>query len=78
MDNRGWIRAEDKLPGNGDKVLVLASGEVNKYAILINAYMLAGYYSDEGFILDEFPTAENIIIEWWRPLPDMPEGVKAI
>ena len=78
MDNRGWIRAEDKLPDNDDRVLVLASGEVNKYEILINAYMLATYCSDEGFILDEFPMAENIIIEWWRPLPDMPEGVKAI
>lgn len=75
MDNRGWIKAEEKLPNDGDCVLVLASGNVGE-EILINAYMLAGYDKDEGFILEQYPAAEDIFVEWWMPLPEMPEGVK--
>ena len=75
MDNRGWIKAEEQLPDDGDCVLVLASGNVGD-EILIGAYMLAEYYKDEGFILTEYPTAEDIVIKWWMPLPEPPEGVK--
>lgn len=75
MDNRGWIKAEDKLPNDGDCVLVLASGIAGE-TILIEAYMLAEYYKDEGFILEQYPAAEDIIVEWWMSLPEMPEGVK--
>lgn len=75
MDSRGWIKAEEKLPDDGDCVLVLVSGNVGN-EILINVYMLAEYYKDEGFILEQYPTAEDVIIEWWMSLPEMPEGVK--
>ena len=75
MDNRGWIKAEEQLPDDGDCVLVLASGNVG-YEILIEAYMLAEYYEDEGFILERYPTVEDIIVEWWMPLPEPPEGVQ--
>ena len=74
MDNRGWIKSEEQLPDDGDCVLVLANGNVEN-GILINAYMLAVYYKDEGFILNEYPAAEDIFIEWWMPLPTPPEGV---
>ena len=75
MDNRGWIKSEEQLPDDGDCVLVLASGVAGKNITLINAYMLAEYDKDEGFILEEYPTAEDIIVEWWMPLPEPPEGV---
>lgn len=75
MDNRGWIKAEEQLPDDGDYVLVLASGAAGENITLINAYMLAEYYKDEGFILEEYPAAEDIFIEWWMPLPEPPERV---
>ena len=73
MDNRGWIKSEEQLPDDGDCVLVLASGNVNGKPLLVNAYMLAAYYKDEGFILKEIPGAENLIIDWWMRLPEPPE-----
>ena len=73
MDNRGWTRAEDKLPEDEEEVLVIASGNVGENLTLINAYMLAAYYKDEGFILKEIPGAENLIIGWWMRLPEPPE-----
>lgn len=72
MDNRGWIKAEEQLPDDGDFVLVLANGIVGP-EILLDVYMLAEYYKDEGFILEEFPTAKDIVIKWWMPLPAPPE-----
>lgn len=72
QDNRGWIKSEEQLPDDGDCVLVLASGNVGD-EILIEAYMLAEYYKDEGFILEEYPAAEDIFIEWWMSLPEPPE-----
>ena len=76
MDNRGWIRAEDKLPEDNEEVLVIASGNMNGKQLLVNAYMLATYYKDEGFILEEYPEAENLIIDWWMRLPEPPEEVQ--
>ena len=73
QDNRGWIRAEDKLPEDNEEVLVIASGNMNGKQLLVNAYMLATYYKDEGFILEQYPAAEDIFIEWWIPLPEPPE-----
>ena len=73
MDNRGWIKSEEQLPDDGDCVLVIATGNMNNKPLLVNAYMLATYYEDEGFILEEFPTAKNIVIKWWLPLPEPPE-----
>lgn len=73
MDNRGWTRAEDKLPEDNEEVLVIASGNVNGKQLLVNAYMLATYYKDEGFILEEYPEAENLTVNWWIPLPEPPE-----
>lgn len=74
QSNNGWIKAEEQLPDDGDCVLVLASGNVED-EILIEAYMLAEYYKGEGFILEQYPTAEDIFIEWWMSLPEPPEGV---
>lgn len=74
--NRGWIKSEEQLPDDGDCVLVLASGNVNGKPLLVNAYMLAAYYKDEGFILEEIPGAENLIIGWWMRLPEPPEEVQ--
>ena len=71
MDNRGWIKSEEQLPDNGDCVLVLASGNVGD-EILIEAY----YYKDEGFILEQYPAAEDIFIKWWMRLPEPPEEVQ--
>lgn len=76
MDNRGWIRTEDKLPEDNEGVLVIASGNMNDKPLLVNAYMLATYYKDEGFILEEYPEAENLIIGWWMRLPEPPEEVQ--
>ena len=76
MDNKGWIRPKDKLPEDCEAVLVIASGEVNDYKTLENAFLMAIYYKDEGFILEEFPMAENFTVSWWRPLPEPPEGVR--
>ena len=75
MNNRGWIKAEEQLPDDGDCVLVMASGVIGEKITLINAYMLAEYDKDEGFILEQYPAAEDIIVEWWLPLPEPPEGV---
>lgn len=74
MDNKGWIKTEDKLPEDCEAVLVIANGRAGNIK-LTNAYLLAEYYKDEGFILEEFPSAENFTVSWWIPLPEPPEGV---
>ena len=52
---------------------MIASGNVNGKPLLVNAYMLATYYKDEGFILEEYPEIENITVDWWMRLPEPPE-----
>lgn len=74
MNNNGWIRSEDKLPEDYEAVLVIANGRAGNTK-LTNAYLLAEYDKDEGFVLVEYPTAENFTVNWWMPLPEPPEGV---
>lgn len=68
-----WISVKDRLPEDGELVLVIADGEYENTK-LVGAYQLADYSEGEGFILSEFPFAENITVSHWMPLPEPPKG----
>lgn len=71
-----WISVKDRLPEKDTLVLVIANGKPCKNVTLADAYQLASYSEDEGWILDEFPEAEGIAVAHWMPLPEPPEEGK--
>ena len=68
-----WISVEDRLPDNDDIVMVIASGKVGNIT-LVNAFELATYSIDEGWILEMWPEWEDPKVTYWMPMPEPPKG----
>ena len=69
----GWISVKDRLPENPDElVLVIANGMYENVA-LKDAYCMANYCPDEGWVLEMWPDFEAVQISHWMPLPEAPK-----
>lgn len=69
-----WVRCADALPTDPcELVLVIANGWANGYTPLVNSYQMAVYSPDEGWMLEEYPDAEEITVSCWAHAPQPPE-----
>lgn len=68
-----WIDVEDRLPATDDAVLAIASGKPMTNITLDGAYVLASYFSEDGWSIDEYPEWEAANVTHWMPLPDPPK-----
>lgn len=66
-----WISTKDKLPENDELVLVLVNGKFGNLTF-VDAYELATYSTDEGWIIESSPEFEGPSVSWWMPLPELP------
>ena len=71
-----WISVEEKLPGIGDLVLVIANGKPKENIELINAVLIASFWGDEGWIADGFDGWDKLKATHWMPLPEPPRESK--
>ena len=69
-----WADPKYEEPIDGESYLVIVSGHLGNIK-LVNAYQLATYYRDEGWVLDTYPEMEAIKVHYWAPLPEPPEEV---
>lgn len=74
-EEREWIREEIELPSDDRMVLCIASGKVGEVT-LKHATELGFYTPQDGWVLETWPEAENITVEWWMELPQPPEEIK--
>lgn len=71
-----WIRCTDALPDDPcELVLVIANGWTNGYTPLVNSQQLAVYSPGDGWMLEEYPEAEEITVRCWAHIPQPPEWV---
>ena len=71
-----WISVEDRLPEDnvdGETVLAVVSGKPRENIELIGALMTAGYFTGEGWVINEYPEWENPTVTHWMPLPQPPK-----
>lgn len=71
-----WIDPAVELPPDDDMVLAIVSGNPADNITLEDAYELASYCSEDGWIVEQFELWETPTVSWWRPLPDPPEKKK--
>lgn len=71
-----WVSVEDRLPEDGEYVLVVVSGQPQPNIRLIGAYEFAEYTTKEGWILNNYPAWETAEVSHWAPLPEPPERVE--
>lgn len=71
-----WIPVSERLPNDekdGETVLAVVFGKPHENITLHCALMTAGYFSGEGWVVNEYPEWENPTITHWMPLPEPPE-----
>ena len=76
IDRRKWISVKERLPDDekdGETVLAVVSGKPHENITLCHALMTAGYFPEEGWVVNEYPEWENPTITHWMPLPEPPE-----
>lgn len=71
---KDWISTKDSLPKENDTVLVLVNGKPRKNITLVDAYFLAQYIREEGWVIDGHEYwSEGFEVTYWRELPELPE-----
>lgn len=72
QENRRWIPVTEKLPDDGDSVIVVVSGKVENIT-LHDAIEFAEFSIDEGWILEMWPEWEDPNVTYWMPCPEPPK-----
>lgn len=68
-----WISVEERLPEISDIVLVIANGKPRENITLHNAFLMASYWGEEGWIADGFEGWDALQVTHWMPLPEPPK-----
>ena len=68
-----WISVEERLPEISDVVLVIASGKPRENIELHDAFLIASFWGDEGWIADGYEEWDAINVTHWMPLPEPPK-----
>ena len=74
-----WVNAADRPPEDdvdGETVLATVCGNPRKNITLHSAIMTAGYFGEDGWMVNEYPEWEKPIVTHWMPLPELQEEVK--
>lgn len=71
QERQRWVDAKERQPEYGVSVLAVASGKAANIT-LCNAITFATFW--DGWELDDYPQAENLVVKWWRPMVESPEG----
>ena len=77
ITSMGWIRVDERLPDDerdGETVLAIVSGKPHENITLCQAIMLAGYFGEEGWLVNEYPEWERPVVTHWMPLPELPKN----
>lgn len=70
-----WISVKERLPETDDLHLIIVNGKPKKNITLVQAYELATYCPDEGWLLEQYPEWETPEVTHWQPLPEPPKEV---
>ena len=69
-----WISVEERLPEDNDgSVIAIVNGKPSPNITLKDAYLLAEYCADEGWIVEPYYECKNLDVTYWMPLPEPPK-----
>jgi|GEM_PF-3395169 len=69
QNNQRWYNPKDKPPEPDCGVLAIVSGKPRPNITLVEAYCIAEYDVQDGWIVSDYPECTSLKIEAWMPLP---------
>lgn len=69
QNNQRWYNPKDKMPEPDCGVLAIVSGKPHPNITLVEAYCIAEYDVQDGWIVSDYPECTSLKIEAWMPLP---------
>jgi hypothetical protein len=76
VNDREWRSVEVEVPANFDAVLAFVPYGKCRNITFRDTILLASYDAD-GWMLEDYPEAEEVTITHWMPLPDDPKEAEA-
>ena len=70
-EKQKWVDAKERQPEYGVSVLAVASGKAANIA-LRDAITFATFW--DSWELDDYPQAKDVVVKWWQPIAESPEG----
>lgn len=68
-----WVSVKERLPEEGDLVLIVANGKSGNTITHNDAYEMTICPAGKGGYLEMWPILENAEITHWMPLPEPPQ-----
>lgn len=72
QEERRWIPVTQRLPDDGESVIVIVNGKVGNLT-LDDDIEFAEFSLDEGWILEVWPEWEDPKVTYWMPSPNPPK-----
>ena len=73
VDREAWVDVKERMPEDDQGVVVIANGKPIEHLTLKDAYELAEWSKDDGWILECWPVWDGAVVTHWMPLPEAPE-----
>lgn len=70
-----WRSVEHEVPADMDAVLAFVPYGKYQNISFRNSILFASYDPSDGWMLEDYPEAEEVTITHWMPLPDDPKEV---
>ena len=76
-EHREWRSVEHEVPADFNAVLAFVPFGKCGHVHFDHTILFASYDPSDGWMLEDYPEAEEVTITHWMPLPDDPKEVEA-
>lgn len=75
MENR-WHKPKEQMPPSGEDVLMIVTGRPEHNVTILHGVETGCFIRKEGWVVNDNPFWEDPVVEYWMPLPALPDDIE--